>query len=87
MARPRGWSLDAAQRPVFRYSLGGLDVEETLEPRLRKGGSILVRKLVVSHDGDASEAANLRLRHSGAALEFRKEGGRFVARAEWEVVP
>lgn len=87
VARPRGWSLDAAQRPVFRYSLGGLDVEETLEPRLRKGGSILVRKLVVSHDGDASEAANLRLRHSGAALEFREENGRRVARAEWEVLP
>ena len=87
VARPRGWSLDAAQRPVFRYALGNFEVEETLEPKLRKGGSILVRKLVVSHDGSASEAAGLSLRHSGAALEFRKEGGRFVARAEWEVVP
>ena len=72
---------------MFRYALGNFEVEETLEPKLRKGGSILVRKLVVSHDGSASEAAGLSLRHSGAALEFRKEGGRFVARAEWEVVP
>jgi len=85
--RAHGWSLDAARRPVFRYSLAEVEVEETLEPQLRRGGAILVRKLIARRRQSASPQLALTLRHSGAALEFVLEDGAYVARAEWEVVP
>ena len=85
--RALGWSLDPAQRPVFRYSLEDVEVEETFEPRLRKGGAILVRKLTARRREAASPSPALRLRHSGVLLEFVKDNDEYVARAEWEVLP
>jgi mono/diheme cytochrome c family protein len=83
---PRGWRLDAAQRPVFRYVIGGVEVEETFEPRLRKGGAILARKLVARAPAEGP-APVLRLRHSGEELQFDSRNQVREARAEWEVTP
>jgi hypothetical protein len=71
---------------VFRYVIGGVEVEETFEPRLRKGGAILARKLVARAPAEGP-APVLRLRHSGEELQFDSRNQVREARAEWEVTP
>jgi hypothetical protein len=42
--RVLGRRLDAERRPVFRYAVGPVEIEESIVPELREGGSWIVRR-------------------------------------------
>jgi len=68
--RTLGRRLDAQGRPVFRYTVCGVRVEESLLPVLRAGGAALVRRLTAD-----APAPELYLRAAtGAAIERGRDG-------------
>ena len=48
----KGYRLDPAGRPTFRYELAGALVEEQVQPVLRPGGANVVRKFKVTARSD-----------------------------------
>jgi hypothetical protein len=52
--RFRGYILDKQRRPVFRYTLGGVDIREQPLPVVQPGGAILVRQFELRAESGAA---------------------------------
>jgi mono/diheme cytochrome c family protein len=64
--RGLGRTMDEADMPTFRYSLGDVVVAEKPQPELRLGGARLVRAFSIT--GSASSGGSLYLRASAGSL-------------------
>jgi mono/diheme cytochrome c family protein len=53
--RFKGYSLDEKGRPTLRYQLGEVWVEESIQPLLRPGGSLIVRSFVLTSPKPSDE--------------------------------
>jgi len=58
--RVLGRRFDAERRPIFRYAIGGVEVEELVRPELRQGGSWIVRELRLSAGAPVDDLWMLR---------------------------
>jgi hypothetical protein len=72
----KGYMLDKTKTPIFRYDLGGVQIQEKDAPVLRAGGAALVRTFKL----DAQQAPNglTFLAASGQKIEPGKEKGTWM---------
>jgi mono/diheme cytochrome c family protein len=82
--RRLGWRLDAARRPVWRYALEGVEIEEHIAPRVSGGRAVFVREFVLRAP---APVADLRFDPLERQLVsgWKREGEGFVARLSQEV--
>jgi len=76
--RGLGRTMDEADMPTFRYSLGDVVVAEKPRPELRLGGARLVRAFSIT--GSASSGGSLYLRASAGSLT--ESGGEWLQGGE-----
>ena len=69
--RPLGYRLDSAGRPVFRYALGALTLEDAIRPA--EAGPFLWRTVTFSTDGIPPEELWVRAA-TGASIEQVQDG-------------
>lgn len=68
----KGYVLDKDDRPIFRYLLDGVQIEEQPMPELKTGGAVLVRKFhLVSKD---APQGLYFLAASGASIDAKSPG-------------
>ena len=46
----KGYRLDAKGRPVYRYTLNGVNIEEYPEPQVLPGGTVFTRRVSLSSE-------------------------------------
>jgi hypothetical protein len=78
----RGYALDPERRPIFRYDLNTVEIEEQPLPLVQPGGAILVRRFQVR--GEASEPLYF-LAAAGVAIQAEGEGAWRVD-GQWQVL-
>lgn len=78
LARVLGRRLDPERRPIFRYAVGAIEIEELILPKVRTGGSWIERRFELRSQENRSD---LWLRVA-AGRELRQEtGGEWVVEA------
>lgn len=71
----RGYSLDDQLRPIFKYSLNGLNIEEMPSPVLEPGGPSLTRYFSISGEVPDGKSAFILLAQGS---EIKKKGEEFM---------
>jgi hypothetical protein len=74
----KGYTLDALDRPTFRYQLGNVLIEETPLPVPRPGGAVLSRQFRLQKSDQSSSAQTLYLR-AAVGPEISQTGEFFTA--------